>query len=352
MKKLLKIILTIIIIPVILFGAYLLVLTVLDYSPEETIALAVDNNTSINMNSEKSFSITTFNIGYCGLDKEQDFFLDGGTGSKSSSKEKTNENLDKITSFIKNQDSDFVFIQEVDKNSTRTYHVNEYDYLKNELSNYSSIFANNYKVLWNIMPLTNQMGYIDGGLQTLSKYTIDDTNRYQYPGDESWPKQLLVLDRCFIETRINLDNGKDLVLLNSHLSAYDKGGTIRKQQLTYLKEYLQKEYENGNYVICGGDWNHQLPGTDSTLFETTQQWPDWLQELPEDFTPEGFKWAVDKEIASNRGVDMPYEIGENFLCVIDGFLVSPNVEIEEVKGFDLKFENTDHNPVEAVFKLK
>jgi hypothetical protein len=47
-----------------------------------------------------------------------------------------------------------------------------------------------------------------------------------------------------------------------------------------------------------------------------------------------------------------YKEGVNFLSVIDGFLVSPNVEIKQVKGYDLKFKNSDHNPVKIWLKLK
>ena len=36
------------------------------------------------------------------------------------------------------------------------------------------------------------------------------------------------LDRCFLISRLGLDNGKELVLINVHLSAYDQGGTIRR----------------------------------------------------------------------------------------------------------------------------
>ncbi|MFA9396876.1 MAG: endonuclease/exonuclease/phosphatase family protein [Clostridiaceae bacterium] len=352
MKKVLKIVLGIVLFLCILVGVFFLVLTVFDYSPKDIVSLEVDNKVSINMEPKKTFTITTYNIGYCGLDDEQDFFLDGGTGSRSSSEEKTNENLEAVVDFIKNQDSDFVFIQEVDRNSTRTFHVDECEYIKSNLIDYSATFASNYKVLWNPVPVTKPIGYIDSGLLTLSKYSISDTNRIQYPGEEKWPRKIVVLDRCFIETRINLDNGKDLVLLNSHMSAYDKGGLIRKQQIEFLKGYIEDEYEKGNYVVVGGDWNHQLPGTDATNFETTEEWPEWLQEIPESFKPEEFKWAVDKETPSNRSVDMLYKPGENFLCVIDGFLVSPNVDIQDVKGFDFQFKNSDHNPVTVELTLK
>jgi len=140
--------------------------------------------------------------------------------------------------------------------------------------------------------------------------------------------------------------------VNAHLSAYDKGGVIRKQQLQFLKEYVQKEFEKGNYVVVGGDWNHSMPGTDPSIFKTKQGFPDWLKTIPEDFVPEGFKWAVDKNVPSNRTVDIPFEKDVNFLSVIDGFLVSPNVEVISTKGINLEFENTDHNPVLTELKLK
>jgi hypothetical protein len=37
--------------------------------------------------------------------------------------------------------------------------------------------------------------------------------------------------------------------------------------------------------------------------------------------------------------------GENYVTTIDGYIVSPNVEVLEVNGYDLGFEYTDHQPV-------
>ncbi len=44
----------------------------------------------------------------------------------------------------------------------------------------------------------------------------------------------------FLESRVSLENNRELVLINSHLSAYDKGGKIRKQQLSFLKKLYNK----------------------------------------------------------------------------------------------------------------
>ncbi|WP_242986423.1 endonuclease/exonuclease/phosphatase family protein [Vallitalea guaymasensis] len=352
LRRFLKVLGIIVVLLALVVVIYFVFMTVTDYKPKEVVSLNVENNLDNILPKETKLSALTFNIGYCGLDAGQDFFMDGGTGSRSKSKEKTLENLKGITEFIEGQTVDFILLQEVDIKATRSYNINEYEQLKEKLTDYSSTYCINYKVPWVPVPLAKPHGSVKSGLVTLGKYKIDETNRYGYPGKEKWPRQLALLDRCFIESRLPVEDGKELVLLNSHLSAYDKGGVIRKQQLGFLKEYISKEYEKGNYVVVAGDWNHAIPGTDSNIFESSQEWPEWLKEIPEDFKPEGFKWGADKNVPTNRTVDIPYKKGENYLSVIDGFLVSPNVDIVGVKGHQLDFEYTDHNPVTLEFILK
>lgn len=352
MLKSIKILSLIVIIAILLFLIFVCTLMITDYKPDAVINLTPENNPSETIKKNMVFSISTFNIGYCGMDKNQDFFMDGGKGSRSSSKEKTVHNLDGVTNFLKDQNSDIYFIQEVDEKATRSFKINQRKHISKEMDSYGRSFAYNYKVLWVPVPLAKPHGNVNGGLLTLSKFNISTSSRFDYPGKENWPRQLADLDRCFIETRTTVEDGKDLVLINSHLSAYDKGGTIRQKQLSFLKNHITREYEKGNYIIVGGDWNHLIGDTDPTKFNTKENWPEWLQRLPDNFKSDNFKWAVDATVASSRTVEFPYEKGENFLSVIDGFLVSKNVGIEKVTGHNLEFEHTDHNPVTGYFILK
>lgn len=350
--KILKATLVFFLVLLILFGGYLIFMFVTDYKPDKITSITVNQDKSEKVEKNKPLSIMTFNIGYCGLDDKQDFFMDGGTGSRSVSKKKTLDNLNGIIDFMNSNKQSFIFLQEIDKKSTRSFYVNEVEQVEKSLDGYSSSFAINYKVPWVFLPIRKPHGAVESGVMSLSQYKIDSASRYQYSGREDYPRQLFDLDRCFLETRLPVEKGKELVLINSHLSAYDKGGKVRKQQLGFLKDYIIKEYNKGNYVVVGGDWNHALPETDSKLFKTEQSWPDWLKKLPDDFTPEGFKWGVDKSIPTNRSIDIPYKEGINFTSVIDGFLVSPNIDIKKVTGYDLKFKNADHNPVSMEFLLK
>lgn len=334
------------------FGAFLLFMTFGDTKPKEVVRLPVENRSPQVLELNKPISIVTFNIGYCGLDKKQDFFMDGGKMSRSRSKEQTMKNLKNITQFLTSGSPSFILLQEVDISSTRSFHINQLAYMRKNLPGYGTVFGWNYKVIWVPVPVLRPMGSVYSGLTTFSRYKINTATRYQYPGREKWPRQVFDLDRCFVENRIPVNNGKELILINSHLSAFDKGGKIRRKQLAYLKRHIVEEYRKGNYVIVGGDWNHVLPGTDPKDFATTESWPAFLQYLPEGFTPPGFKWGVDPSTPTVRTSGTEYVEGKNFRAVIDGFLVSPNIKIEAIKGHNLRFENSDHNPVSGVFFLQ
>lgn len=345
------------------FVLFLVYINLTGYKPKYVVELNVNNNNFEGMRSETMgkesviekntpLSMITFNIGYCGLDRNQDFFMDGGKGSRSFSKQQTLTNLENITGFFKNEKPSFILIQEADVSSTRSYYTNQKEYLEKELTSYASTFGLNYQVSWVPAPLLHPMGAVYSGLLTLSRYTSDSAARFQYPGREKWLRQMFDLDRCFIENRFPVEGGKELVLINSHLSAFDEGGLIRQKQLEFLKKHISDEYyDKGNYVIVGGDWNHILPGTDPGNFEFTEEKPFWVQEMPQDFTPAGFKWAVDRKTPSVRSTAAPYQEKQNFVAVIDGFLVSPNIGIQKCQGYQLNFENSDHNPVSFTFTL-
>ncbi|MGL5756372.1 MAG: endonuclease/exonuclease/phosphatase family protein [Paraclostridium sp.] len=347
-----KVILSIIGVIAVIFGGYFLFMVATDYKPESEISIEIENNQSKKVEKEDEISITTLNTGYCGTDKDVDFFMDGGTMSRAVSEERVNEDLNGIIDYMKRSDSDIYFLQEVDKESTRSFNVNQYESYKNKFEDYGSMFAINYKVPWVPVPITKPHGKVLGGLTTMSKYHIDENTRYDLPGKENFLRQLADLDRCMMVSRTTVEDGKELVLINAHLSAYDKGGKVRLQQLDFIEKFLNNEYKKGNYIVLGGDFNQQIPGTSYSDFDTTQQKPAWLQDIPKDFDPNGFRWAVDANTPTSRTMDIKYKKGENLLSIIDGFLVSDNIDVINVKGYNMDFKYTDHNPVTINFKLK
>ena len=51
-----------------------------------------------------------------------------------------------------------------------------------------------------------------------------------------------------------------------------------------------------------------------------------------------------------RGADLPYTPGVNYTTVVDGFLVSDNVQAR-AENIDTWFAFSDHNPVKLTFTL-
>ena len=46
------------------------------------------------------------------------------------------------------------------------------------------------------------------------------------------------------------------------MSAYGNSDEIREGQINMLVSDMEKEYKAGNYVLCGGDFNHDLKASE------------------------------------------------------------------------------------------
>ncbi|MBM7558467.1 endonuclease/exonuclease/phosphatase family protein [Marinitoga litoralis] len=344
----LKVVIIVIVAIILYFPGVILFGTFTDYKPSDIEYINVESYTDKIAPDE--LVIFDWNIGYAGLGKDEDFFLDGGIKSIPE-KESVRRYLEGIANTLKENPADIYLIQEIDINSHRSNNINELEYLKTNVfeNNYNIAFAINYNVLFVPVPFSKPMGKVLSGLTTVSKYTIDEAKRLKLPGEYSWPTKVFQLDRCVILSRIPTIKGKDLIIFNIHPSAYDSGGTLRKQQLEFILNNAKEEYEKGNYVIIGGDWNSEFTKTN---FNYTEKKPESYVELPENMKIEGWKWGYDISNPTNRSVAFPYKKGENFVTVIDGYYVSPNIDIEYVKTLNYEFENSDHNPVIIKVKLK
>jgi len=344
-----KIILVIALIIAIALGIFLLYSTLTDVTPEETIDIKSEGDSTLAIDTS-ALSLLIWNIGYCGLGAEIDFFYDGGSISVTP-KDKVDKYLKGMKSFLaKQQDQDFILLQEVDYGSRRSHYTKQDIETRSVLPGFNSTKATNYDVKFVPLPFSNPMGRAFSGLQTLSRYNSVGNTRYQFPGNYDWPNKLFFLDRCFLLQRFPF-NGKEFVVINTHNSAYDNGD-LKKQQMEYLKTVLTDEYEKGNYVIVGGDWNQTPPNFDNNTF-TKPGGEKPYDQIPvsESYLP-GWEWAFDPTVPTNRKVRSPYNKSTTFTTVIDYFLVSPNIKVESVRGLNLDFEFSDHQPVEVKIRLQ
>lgn len=351
-KKIKKVLLGVLLILLGSIILFFIFVTVADYRPDPIEEVKVFENSESELFTGDTITISTWNIGYAGLGVEEDFFMDDGKKSRPTDQEIVEEYLDGILDTIDSIDTEITMLQEVDRYSKRSYYIDELEKIAALKRNEDYSFAKNYDVKFVPVPLP-PLGRIKSGIATFSEYAIDESTRYTFEGNYSWPKSTVMLDRCFMVSTINLKNSeKDLILINAHFSAYDDG-SLRASQLAAIKDFMIKTYNEGNYVIIGGDWNQTFEFIDIDAFPLYEEGKFYLPSIiKNDWLEDGWQWAIDKEIPTYRLLNTAYIEGETQVGIIDGFLVSPNIEVQEVKTLNLGFEDSDHNPVIASFKLK
>ena len=330
-------------------AAVLIFYTVREYRPKSIELLETGNGTK-SLSEGNSFSVLTYNTGYAALDKEEDFFMDGGSKVQPDTKDVVERNLAGISNILKEQAADFYFLQEVDIDAKRSFHINERAYYEDAL-NMSSIYACNFKCDFVPYPVP-PIGKVEAGLLTMTNYQVDSAKRIKLAESFSWPIETCNLKRCMLETRIPIEGtDKELVLINFHLEAYDSGEG-KKIQSQMLADKLQEEYEAGNYVIAGGDFNQTFEGLDTYKIHDTDSWvPGTVYE--EDL-PEGFDFAVADNAPTCRLLNGPYSgnYEDSQVYVIDGYIVSDNLRVDQVEVIDTDFEYADHQPVSLRVTLK
>lgn len=328
----------------------------------------INNNQDELVETNEEYSITTYNIGFGAYDRNYSFFMDKGymaDGSKTKgkygkgvSKENTLKNTKGSISILESLSSDFMILQEVDTKSTRSYKINQKDIITQMFPHYSYSYAVNFHSSYLPYPILDMHGKSNSGILTMSRFEMDYSYRYELPIDESFFNKFFDLDRCINLVRYKIANSdKMLTIISVHLSAYDKGGVYRRKQIELLSSLMHAEYDNGNYVIVGGDFNHDIASGGSN-FPTTQLKPDWIQVLSGEEFGNNFKIVSDNTNPSCRDADIPWKEGETYATVVDGFIISDNIELISVENIifigdrDTNFMYSDHNPVNMKFKLK
>lgn len=361
-KKLGKMILGILLLLIAAVAAYVIYMQIQYYRIADFTEISTENPKQEKVKEGEAYRIMTYNIGFGAYSDDYSFFMDTGEmldGTKTAGKharalseEAELANTKGSMELLKSQNVDFIFTQEVDEKATRSYQVNQREILTEGLPDYSTVFANNFHSAYLLYPFNEPHGAVQAGMLTFSKYQISENIRRQFPVSGAFITKFTDLDRCFLVSRLPVEGGKELVLIQVHLSAYDKGGTIRAKQLELLNQVLAEEREKGNYVIAGGDFNHDIADSMDT-FPSGQKVPEWVYQLQEDDLSDGYRFVKaenSEEVPTCRGADIPYEKGVTYTVIVDGFIVSDNVEAL-AENIDAGFKYSDHNPVVMTFVL-
>lgn len=358
-KKILIFLCVLILILLVIVVGFLGYLKITEYNPKKIENLKVENkeketkdDKNNNYELNKEYKLLSWNVGFFGMDKNIDFFMDGGKMVFPISQKQVEENISKAIEEIKKENPDIINLQEVDKYSKRTGFMDQVKIL-NEKFKQNSIFAYNMKVKFVPYPIP-PLGQMETGIYSSSKKEILNPERHQLPIAFKYPVRLSNFKRAFTVSYSNI-NGSDkkLVLLNAHLDAYDdeKSG-FKKKQTEEILNFMKKEREKGNYVILSADFNQNLKMLNKDEMEKIPSNLWRASNFDTELLSDKFKLLHPNENTARLN-NKPYKKGsENtYYYIIDGFVVSDNIKVNEIKVNDLDFQNSDHNPVVLKFEL-
>lgn len=320
----------------------------------ETWEPAAGSGTQEAVKTGVTYRVLTYNIGFGAYTPEFSFFMDGGTSSVGESRESVLQTVTKAAELAAGLEPDFAMFEEVDRDSTRSYHIDQKAVLDEKFGNFYSDYAQNYDSAFLFYPILEPHGKSRAGIMLYSAFPIESAMRRSFPISTSFSK-FFDLDRCYSVSRIPVENGKYLCLYAIHMSAYGNSDAIREGQIRMLCEDMEGEYMQGNYVVCGGDFNHDL----KALTDDGSERESWAYPFPREELPEGFSFCLDSFSQeereqmwnSARNADMEYVEGVTYTVTLDGFIISGNVVCEGYTHVKTGYLYSDHDPVILDFSL-
>lgn len=338
---------------VVLYGAYVF----LSYHriPDKTAQEISRGAREGEMRTGVTYRALTYNLGFGAYTPEFTFFMDGGKQSVAESTESVENCIRGAAETAAAQDADLLLFQEVDLDSTRSHHIDQYALLKEYFQEHDSTYAVNYDSAYLMVPPWEPHGKSLSSIAAFSRFSMKEAERRSLPVASGWRK-LMDLDRCYSRICIPVENGKELCLYLVHLSAYGHDDSVRTGQVDMLAADMSADMENGNYIICGGDFNHDMKNTEAG--EANEY--SWAHIFPRERLPEGISSVMDlisesertEMPYSTRYTDVPYDPETSLQVTVDGFLISDNIILEKCEVLDTGYAYSDHNPILLCFQLR
>jgi endonuclease/exonuclease/phosphatase family metal-dependent hydrolase len=252
MKRLLKFIVLIVVVLVVFFF----------WASSSTLAekeyAAITNNKSFKAPENDSiFRIVTYNIGY----------LSGMTNNRAIEKPKSlfDNNLQKVLLETKKVDPDIIAFQEIDYDASRSFNINQEEKIADLGYNFRARTINwdERYLPFPYWPISMHFGKVVSGQSVISKYPLKEQNRIvlQRVADAPFHRDAFYLERLAQIVKVTL-NGKDVVLINIHLEAFDKETREKQfQEVLDIFNTYKKEYP----TILLGDFNSRARNKDAII---------------------------------------------------------------------------------------
>ncbi|MDR0363544.1 MAG: hypothetical protein LBH92_00750 [Bacteroidales bacterium] len=350
--KFIKVLTTVLGFLIIIAGLFLLLLYSSQYTPEKItdINSRYSEKPPYLLPAKTTYDIVSWNIGAAVASDECDFVFEGGAMTRPD-KRLVDTTLSAIKDYLKNFiDLDFLLLQEVDINSKRSHEINQAREINAIFPKHSFSFALNHNVQYIPVPFFKTYGKIMSGIETISSSYPLESVRYGFNKETSFLRSLFAQNNCCIINDYRLRNGKTLVIIN----VYNGNFALKENNDNLIQSLIAlmvTEYEQGNYVISGGDWNINPSNFSDTVFASGDK-AFFEERLPLlEYLPEGWNLYYDEMTPTTRSLNAPYQKGESATTITDFFIVSPNIQATKTETISLGFQYSAHNPVFLKFKL-
>lgn len=218
------------------------------------------------------------------------FFYEGGSLVSVPKAATVFDTLDVLAEIIAAHDPDVVLLQEVDRNSRRSWYIDQHAELCKRLPLYVAAASTWYwQVPWVPTPLSlggEMLGRVDVHLSVLSKYAISSVRRVALPAirSDGCCTRLFNLRRAVQHITLATADGVPVHILHTHLSAFTKGDGTVEAQVATLRSLIA---DAGPRWMLAGDFNALPPGVKATGLtgQAALEYPAALDEVPSPIAP-------------------------------------------------------------------
>jgi endonuclease/exonuclease/phosphatase family metal-dependent hydrolase len=292
------------------------------------------------------FSVLSWNIQFS-ASREEAFFYDGGEAVHVP-RERVERTMEAIASFIREQDPDVVFLQEVDRDSARTARIDQLQtYLEaGEWACYSSTPYHRSRYVPH--PSSQHLGRVDMHLAILSRFSLGTGERVALPGlSEGWLRRQFNLRRALQWVELPVEGGTTIRLGNTHLSAFSQGDGTLGHQVAVLQSWMG----GGTSWILAGDMNLLPPGDDANRLEGSEN--SYADDPNPAIGLEPLRYDVARSalLEESERTYVPFGATKPDRK-IDYLLSGEGLELVEHQVLRGPMALSDHLPIRAVFRVK
>jgi len=289
-----------------------------------------------------TLKIMTYNIGY----------LSGMTNNLPLERTYSlfENNLYRVIDVINHLNPDFIGFQEIDISSSRSYNVNQPDSIAKHCGySYADISINWDKryVAFPYWPPSAHFGKMLSAQAILSRYPIKSSERIAFDKPQNNPffYNAFYIDRLAEIAVIKTGGGKELVIINVHLEAFDRDTRI-KQAGCLLSIY--RKFAGDYPVLLIGDFN-AVPGDEEPTINYFLQEPNVGEAMLDKYLD-----TVHRVSTRNIRDSSTYtSTSENPAIKIDYIFYNKD-RLRLINAFVVREAKTssDHLPVMAKFEIR